>query len=160
MTTGIFATAGSKVYIGQPMAAQLVDFVEADFQQNSFVEIGWLESIGKFGDTAAEITFDAINQARTQKLKGTRNAGNMEMVAGVDTSDVGQAGVRAAETMPYDYAFKVQFNDAPLGGTPSVRYFIGKVMSAAEQLDTANNVVKLNGTVSINSNIVQVAPTG
>lgn len=154
--SGIFATAGSRVYIGQVMTAQSADFVSSDFDGNSWIEIGWLENIGQFGDESAEITFDAINQARTQKLKGTRNAGNMELVMGIDTADLGQIALRAAEATPYDYGFKVEFNDESTGGTPSVRYFIAKVMTAREQLDTANNVVKMAATLGINSNIVRV----
>lgn len=157
--SGIFATAGSKVYIGQVMTAQSADFTSSDFQGQSWTEIGWLETIGQFGDESTEITFEAIGESRVQKLKGTRNAGNMELVCGIDNSDPGQLALRAAEQTPFDYAFKVEFNDAPPGGTPSERYFIAKVMTARETLDGANNVVRLNATLAINSNIVAVAPT-
>lgn len=153
---GIFATAGAKLYIGAALAAQADDFVLGDFSGQSWVRINWMENIGSFGDEAASITFDAIEQARTQKLKGTRNAGDMSVVCGIDYEDAGQIALRAAEATPNNYAFKVEFNDAPSGGTPSERYFIGLVMSARESLDTANNVMKLNATIGINSNIVRV----
>jgi hypothetical protein len=159
--SGIFATAGAKIYIGNAKDAQSDDFDASDFAGESWVEIPWAENIGAFGDAAASITFDAIGEGRTQKLKGNRNAGDMQLVFGIDTSAAGQTALRAAEATKDDYAFKVEFNDAPAGGgTPSIRYFIGKVMTATEVLDTANNVVKLNATVGINSNIVRVAPTG
>lgn len=158
--SGIFATAGATIAIGNPLAAKSADFVEADFDGQSWVNIGWAESIGAFGDEASEITFDAIAEGRTQKLKGTRNAGNLELVCGLDSEDDGQAALRAAEAENFDYAIRVTFNDAPAGGTPSIRYFIAKVMSAREQLDSANNVVKLNATLGINSNIVRIAAAG
>jgi hypothetical protein len=154
---GLFATEGSTIDIGQPMSAQSADFVVSDFDAQSWVNIGWAESLGPFGDQAAEITFDAIGEARTQKLKGVRNAGNMECTFGIDYEDEGQATVRGAETETYDYAFRVTFNDAPAGGTPSYRYFIAKVMQAREELGSANNVVKLMVTLGINSNIVRVS---
>lgn len=160
MSTGIFATAGSSIFIGQSIAAKSDDFTAADFSGQSWTEINWVENLGSFGDKSAEITFDAIGETRTQKLKGTRNAGNMSLVMGIDSSDAGQAAVRSAEATPNDYAFKVVFNDAPLGGTPSIRYFIAKIMSAEEQLDGANNVSKLNAALALNSNVVRVAPTG
>lgn len=138
------------------MQAQSQDFVLADFAGNSWTEISWVESIGAFGDKSAEITFDAIGEQRTQKLKGTRNAGNLALVCGVDSGDAGQAALRAAEATPNDYGIRVDFDDAALGGTPSQRFFIAKVMSAEEQLDGANNVVKLNSGLGINSNIVRV----
>ena len=156
MGAGIFATAGAKLYIGNAQAGQTADFVLGDFAGQSWVAVSWLENIGSFGDEATEITFDAIDQGRTQKLKGTRNAGNMEVVAGAEYDDPGQISVRAAEATPLDYAFKVEFDDAPTAGTPSERYFIAKVMSAREQLDTANNVIRLQATLGVNSNIVRV----
>jgi len=157
---GIFATAGSKIYIGGVLDAKLVDFVIGDFSGQSWVEIGWAEAIGEFGDESSEITFDAIGQQRTQKLKGSRNAGTMAARFGVDTEDPGQIAVRAAELGPQDYAFRVDFNDANTqSGTPSQRYFVGKIMSAREVLDTSNNVVRLNASIGVNSNIVQVSPT-
>lgn len=152
----IYSTSGSAVDIGQPLPAQSTDFIESDFAAQSWVPIGWLESIGAFGDESAEVTFDAIGEGRTQKLKGTRNAGNMELVCGIDYEDDGQATLRGAETEIFDYAFRVTFNDAPSGGTPSYRYFVAKVMTARETLDGANNVMKLNATLGINSNIVYV----
>jgi len=154
--SGIFATAGATIDIGGPLAAKSTNFIAADFAAQSWVNIAWAENIGAFGDEASEIAFDAIGEQRTQKLKGTRNAGNLALVCGVDTTDDGQIAVRAAEGQIFDYAFRVTFNDAPAGGTPSKRYFIAKVMTAREQLDGANNVVKLNATLGINSNIVRV----
>ncbi len=156
MGAGIFATAGAKLYIGNAQAAQTADFVLGDFAGQSWVSVAWLENIGSFGDEATEITFDAIDQGRTQKLKGTRNAGNMEVITGAEYDDPGQINIRAAEATPLDYAFKVEFDDAPIAGTPSERYFIAKVMSAREQLDTANNVIRLQATLGVNSNIVRV----
>lgn len=156
----IFSTAGSKLSIGGALAAKNTDFVAADFTSQTWVEIEPMESIGSLGDTATEITFDAIANARTQKLKGTRNAGNMEIVAGIDYADAGQIALLAAEKTPNDYAFKLEFNDKPAAGTApknSMRYFVAKVMSVSEALDTANNVMKLNASLGINSNIVKVA---
>lgn len=154
---GIFATAGASLYIGGVLAAKTSDFVLADYAGQSWVQVHWMENIGAFGDEAASITFDAIEQARTQKLKGTRNAGDLAVVAGIDYSDAGQIALRAAEATHDNYAFKVVFADAPSGGTNSERYFVALVMTAREALDTANNVMKLNATLGINSNIVRVA---
>lgn len=152
----IFATAGAKLYIGQPLAAKSTPFILANFASQSWTEVGWLETLGAFGDESSEVTFDAIGENRTQKLKGVRNAGNMEVVAGIDYDDDGQIELRAAESEPNEYAFKVEFNDAPVSGTPSARYFIARVMTAREVLEGANNVMRLNATLGINSNIVQV----
>jgi hypothetical protein len=152
-----FATAGSKVFIGGVLAPKASDFIVSDFNAVEWTEIKGLESIGTFGDTAQAVTFDDLSVGRTQTVKGTRNAGTMDLVAGIDYADAGQLALRAAEATKDNYAIKVVFNDAPVGGTPSARYFVGLVMSAAEALDAANNVMKLNGSIAINSNIVRVS---
>ena len=152
----IFATAGAQVFIGPVTESKSEPFVLGDFAGFSFTEIGWLESIGEFGDESAEITFDAIGEGRTQKLKGIRNAGNMDLVMGVVEDDPGQLALLSAEAEVTDFAFKVVFNNAPSGGTPGERYFIGKVMTARENLSTANSVVRRGGRVAINSNVVRV----
>ncbi|KQU81282.1 hypothetical protein ASD00_35195 [Ensifer sp. Root31] len=155
----IFTTANSKVFIGEPLAAKNADFVVADFADIDWTEIGGLENIGSVGDTSAEVTFDDIGKGRTQKLKGTRNAGNCELVMGIDYADPGQIALIAAEKTPHDYAFKIEFNDKPAAGASpknSQRLFIAKVMSAAEALEQANNVMKFNATLGVNSNVVRV----
>jgi hypothetical protein len=152
----IFATAGAKLHIGDVLADQAADFVLADFDGQTWTEVKNLESLGTLGDTASEVTFDAIGQNRTKRLKGTRNAAPMEVVTGIDYGDAGQQALIAAERTPHDYAFKVTFNDAPAGGTPSERYFIAKVGSASEAYDTANSVMKMNASLWVNSNVVRV----
>ncbi len=152
-----FATAGSKVSIGGVLAMKGTDFIETDFDTQVWTEIGSLDSIGSFGDTAQAITASIVNEGRDKTIKGTRSAGTMELVAHADYADAGQIALLAAEKSKHDFAFKVEFNDAPEGGTNSQRLFIGKVMSAAEALDQANNTMKLNASVAINSNIVRIA---
>lgn len=152
----VFATAGAKLYIGSALAAQSADFAVSDFDSQSWTEIKELESLGSFGDTAQEITFEAIGDSRTKRFKGTRSAGTMEVVCGIDYSDAGQLAALAAEKTDDNYAFKLEFDDAPAGGTPSERYFVAMVGGASEQLDTANNVMKQNLSLWINSNVVRV----
>lgn len=152
----IFATNGAKLYIGAAISDKSTDFVASDFTSQDWTEIKHTESLGSVGDTANEIATDLIDQARTKRLKGTRNAGTMEVVCGLDSADPGQIALIAAERTIHDYAFRLVLKDAPAGGTPSERMFIAKVGSAAEAFDTANNVVKLNASLWVNSNVVKI----
>lgn len=152
----IYATAGAKLYIGGVLDQQSDDFVEADFSTETWTEIKEMEGLGSLGDAAEEITFSAIGEGRTKRLKGPRSAPPMEVVCGLDYSDAGQQAAIAAEKEIHDYAFKVEFNDAPDGGTPSERYFIAKVASSNEAYDTAASVMKLNLALWVNSNVVRV----
>lgn len=241
--SNLFATAGSKLHIGTAaMAANDADFTASDFNPVSWTEIGGTTNLGSAGDTANLITSDQIARQRTRKLKGTRNAGSMEVMCDLNYADAGQLALIAAEKTQHTYPFRLVFNDAPAprsstvtisiaepgvvtwtahgltagdqvrfsttdtlptglvagttyfvvspdantfsvsatkGGTPiettatqdgthtattvptaSERYFVALVMSAGEQYDEANSVMKLNATLEIDSNIVRVAPTG
>ncbi|WP_306752723.1 hypothetical protein [Paracoccus actinidiae] len=154
----IYATNGARLYIGGALDTKSDPFVQADFagQSAEWVEIGETENLGSVGDTSSEITFDGINTQRTRRLKGTRNAGSMDLVMGIDYEDPGQQALIAAEQTPHDYAFRIVLNDAPAGGTPSERMFVAKVASVAEAYDTANSVMKLNASLWVNSNVVKI----
>lgn len=152
-------TSGTKLFIGSAMEDQKEDFVAADFTSQAWVEVDGLTNLGSAGDTSQAVTTSLINRGRDLVQKGTRNAGTMEVVAAINANDPGQIALLAAEKSRSDFAFKVEFPDAPTGGTPSQRMFIAKVMSASESFNEANNVVSLNASLAINSNIVRVAAT-
>lgn len=153
----VYASGGMKVFIGAAKSQKSTEFVVADFSGEVWTEVGEVEAAGSVGDTSEAVNFTALSDGRTRTLKGPRSAGTMEIVCGIDTADAGQQALIAAEKTIHDYAFKVVFNDAPAGGTPSERYFIAKVMSQSEQYDQANSVMKLNVTLGVNSNLVRVA---
>lgn len=236
----IYAANGAKLYIGGPLASKSTDFVLADYaaQTSLWTEIGETEGLGSLGDTSAEITFQGISANRDRRLKGTRNAGTMEVVCALDYADAGQVDLLAAEKARGEYAFKLVLADAPapvsstvtitiaspgvvswaahtlvngmavrfsttgalptgltagttyyvvnaaagtfqvaatVGGSAIVtsgtqsgthtavtvpsgsqRYFVASVASVVEALDAANNVMKLQTSLWVNSNIVKV----
>ena len=136
------------------------DFVVGDFSAIVWTEVTKLESMGSLGDAASEIEATHIGSIRTQRIKGLRTAQTMEIIANIDYSDAGQLALIAAEKTSDDYAFKVTFDDAPAGGTPSERYFVGLVGSVTEAYDTANSIMKLSSSLWVNSNIVRVDAAG
>ncbi|MBN9334923.1 MAG: hypothetical protein J0I64_15780, partial [Devosia sp.] len=76
-----FATAGSKLDIGAAKAFEGTDFLATDFTTGSptWTGIGGTTNLGSAGDTSELITSQHIAAARTRKLKGTRNAGSMQV---------------------------------------------------------------------------------
>jgi hypothetical protein len=239
--TDLYPVAGAKMYIGSALATKAVDFVAADFASQTWTLIDGWEQVGDLGDSAALISTDLVNRGRTTKQKGTVNAGSMQNVFAILTGDAGQAAMIAASKSKSNFAFKIDWGDAPavdsdpvtisiaapgvvtdtahgfVGGeaisftttgalptgltaattyyvlpigltantysisaTPggaaitttgtqsgvhtrttvpssSLNYFIGLVMGAPKTNGTANNVRKMNSTIEINSNIVEVA---
>lgn len=159
----INAAGGSKLYLGTTLAIntnQLNPAVVAEFESDSYIEVGEVEDLGEFGDESAEIDFTALRDARVRKLKGPKNAGTIAVVAGDDPLDGGQDAMIAAEASNLDFNFKVELNDAvSLSGTPSVHYFRGKVMSKRLNVGNVSNVVRRTFNVGINSAIYEVNPT-
>lgn len=149
-------TSGTKLFIGAAISDKNGDFVAADFTSQTWVEVDGLTNLGSAGDTSQAVTTSLINRGRDLVQKGTRNAGTMEVVAAINAADPGQIALIAAEKSRSDFAFKMELSDAPAGGTASQRLFIAKVMSASEALNEANNVIELNASLAINSNIVRV----
>jgi hypothetical protein len=156
---GIATTSGTKVSISTTSTAPST-YDASGYAALTFSEIGSVESVSGFGDESSEVTFDELGDGRTKKLKGQKNAGNMELMMGLDDEDAGQGYLYTAEAdaTTNDWHFKVEVPNS-LGTANAVRYFSGKVMSVRETYDTANNVIKLNTTVGINTAIVRVDAT-
>ncbi len=153
----VFATAGSKVYIGGTLESGTGELTALDFDDIVWTSIGNLESIGSVGDSSNSVDGTFIDRKRVLRMKGVRDGGTMELVAGLSYTDAGQLALIAAEKSDYEHAFKIEFADKPtgVGAKNSTRMFVALVMSAAEQLDGADNIMKLNSSLAINSNIVR-----
>lgn len=149
--------AGSKIHIG-PVADATVD-TALEFEALIYTEVEETESLAVFGDTVSEVTFTALNDRRVRKFKGSFNAGTIAVVMGRDAAAVGQAAFIAALASDQDYAFKVTLADAGPGSpsSPTTFYFRGKVMSYETDINNAENVVRANASVAINSAIIEVA---
>ncbi len=154
------AAAGTKIYIGTtatpPNIEDLSDAAAlAEFQADSYIEVGEVENLGEYGDQSQDVTFESLSDSRTRHLKGTRDAGVLPLVVGDDPDDEGQVALVDAEASNLDYNFKIVLNNAlTLGGTGQVDYFYGKVMSKRKSVGGVNDVVRSNFSVGINSRIV------
>lgn len=161
MANNLFPIAGMKIFIGPVFDLDGDDVEAVDFSTlTGWLQIKGWETMGSFGDTAAEITESIIDQNRDLSIKGTRNAGTMQNQFEVYATDPGQLALIAAEKTPFNYAFRIEGNDKPLtGGAPknSMRYFAALVTSASEQGGGANTAQKFQSTLKINTNIVRVA---
>lgn len=154
----LFSTAGMTISIGGVVPEQADDFVEADFDGESWVEIDGWSQVGSYGDAAQTITTSLVNRGRDIKQKGTSNAGSMENVFAWIPDDAGQAALQAAAS-PGDknnYAFRIQHSDTAGNTTPTTDYFIGLVTTFQFGGGDANTIRTINATVEINSNVVTV----
>ena len=95
-----------------------------------------------------------------RKLKGTADAGTIELIVGRDPLDPGQNALRAAVKSDLAHNVKVVLNDKPdATGTPTEFFFKAMVASSKNQLGGANEVTKQAFTLSITTEILEVAAT-
>lgn len=121
-----------------------------------------VQSIGAFGTSYEEGTFDDLCTGTRIKLKGINDNGNMEVVLGYDDTDAGFDYIMAAadDISAGRYHFKITMpNKQNPTGTDSIFYFSGKVMSAQITPSDANTPVTLNVNVGISSKVIRVKST-
>lgn len=161
MTVSIFTTSGATFSISTTSTAPGT-YDASGYGALTYSSCGSVENIGSFGDASNEVTFDDIANGRTIKLKGQRNAGNIELVLGYDDTDTGQGYLKTAEEddSTADWNFKITLpNKQNAGGTDAIIYFSGKVMSNVIAAETADNVTRRNVTIGINTALVVVNST-
>lgn len=123
---GLHPVAGARIFIGGAIADKNADFVASDFASQSWTEIDGWSSTGAIGDGASEIATDLINRGRTIVQKGTRRSPAMENRFAIVPGDAGQVALKAAERSKDNFAFKIEWNDAP-----TVRSFAVTISNAS-----------------------------
>lgn len=144
---------GAKISIGP---ANSVANDEAAYEAITYTQIEGAEDIGEFGDESEIVPFTPLAADRTLKLKGSRDAGDPALVVGYKADDAGAIALSAAEQTNFQYPFKVELDDAPAGGTNTIRYFRALVNSDRLGIGAANNVNRTTYTTPITSKIVKV----
>ncbi|MEN0115438.1 MAG: hypothetical protein AAGD15_01840 [Agrobacterium cavarae] len=111
----LYPVAGAKIDIGPAVnnVPDDADIVAGLFTSVSFTEMKGWQTMGSVGDAAALITEAVISSGRDLKAKGTKNAGSMQNNFIVLPADVGQIALIAASQTPYNYPFRIRFDDAP-----------------------------------------------
>ena len=153
--------AGCRIGIGSKNGAD----TEALYKADTYVDIGEVEDLGEFGDTFSSVTFTSLRDGRVRKYKGTADAGDLALVVGLNNGDLGQAKLKIAhkDRSKGDYNIKITLNDGDPDATPApllptTFYLRGKVMNNTVAAGAADNVVRRNVTIGINSDILEILP--
>lgn len=155
----ISSTAGAIISVSNAAVTSATD-TSGEYAALTYIAIGEVESIGDFGDTANLINFTSLTAARVRKLKGSRDAGELALVCGNDPLDAGQIALIGYEKTKFLYAIKIELADKPApAGTNSIFYFQVLVNSAALSVGEADNVVKRNFALPIDTAIIEVPAT-
>jgi hypothetical protein len=147
---------GSDIAIGTTAAAT----TQAEYEADSYILIGDIESIGPFGDERANVPFASLADGRRQKARGIKDAGDQTIVYAHKTGDSGQAALLAAfavESQAADeFSFRVRFNDA-VTVNKTTRYYRARVLSQRVRDITNDGVILVEATLAINSAVIEVA---
>lgn len=130
--------------------------------ETAWVAVGEIESIGNFNDTSEIVRFLSLSDSRVRKAKGTRDAGDVEVVVGFDAGDAGQDDLKdaSADNSNNAYNFRIRLNDAPTGSAPTPTTFTFRALVNGFQIriGAANGTVLGATTLSITTAITEVAP--
>jgi hypothetical protein len=155
----IFTATGTKLFIG-PSAATEPANAAAWAALTPYVEVGFVETIGEYGDESAAIDFAVLGDGRVRKAKGARNAGALSVTVAHIADDAGQQDMEDAELTYNNYAFKVELpNKLTVVGTNEIQYFLGLVMSKRLNVGGNDNVVRKTYNVGVTTKITSVPPT-
>ncbi|MDN7144156.1 hypothetical protein KC131_26265 [Pseudomonas sp. JQ170] len=152
--------AGCRIALGGKTGAD----TETEYKADTYVDIGEVEDLGEFGDTFSSVTFTSLRDGRVRKYKGTADAGDLTVAVGLDNGDAGQVALKGAhkDRSKGDYNIKITLNDGDPDANPVINpttfYFRGKVMNNTVAAGSADNVVRRNVTIGINSDILELIP--
>jgi hypothetical protein len=152
--------AGCRFFIGSKTGAD----TQTEYEADTYIAVGEIEDLGEFGDTFSSVTFTSLEDGRVRKYKGTADAGDLTLTVGLDNGDAGQNAVKTAhkDRSKGDYNIKMTLNDGDPDATPVIRpttfYMRGKVMNNTVAPGAADNVIRRNITIGINSDILELLP--
>ncbi|WP_342622635.1 hypothetical protein [Pseudomonas alkylphenolica] len=152
--------AGCRIALGGKTGAD----TETEYKADTYVDIGEVEDLGEFGDTFSAVNFTSLRDGRVRKYKGTADAGDLTVTVGLDNGDAGQVALKGAhkDRSKGDYNIKITLNDGDPDANPVINpttfYFRGKVMNNTVAAGSADNVVRRNVTIGINSDILELIP--
>jgi hypothetical protein len=156
----MYTANGAKIFIGPSVTEQAAD-TTAEFAALTYVEVGYVESIGAYGDTASEVTAAVLGDGRTRKAKGARNSGTLPITCLDQPDDLGQLALVAAEAQnSANYALKIVLpNRLNATGADQIDYMRVLVMSKSLDVGANDHIVRRTFNAGINSQIYTVAPT-
>jgi hypothetical protein len=160
LAAGFFNTnAGKKLYICT--TPQPDDLDQSDYEALTWVQINGVGSHGEVGTSTNILTYDTWDTDVAQKAKGISNAGDPTIELARDPDDAGQIALRAAALTNFNYAFKIEGNDAPtseVGATPTIIYNRGLVTGPRRPMGRNEDFDLEVFTLGLNQREIVVAP--
>ena len=128
----------------------------AGFLALTWVDVGEVTNMGDIGPEFTLVTYDAIGERITKKLKGQVDMGSQSVELGRDILDAGQVVLKTAVTIgggtiDTTHSFRITYKDG------SIEYYTGLPLSYSTSLGDANQVTAASVAIEIDNAIVEVA---
>lgn len=141
-------SAGTKLFIADPVAALSSTYDTATFAGATYVEVGELSDLGSFGKKYNLVTFNPLGDRKTVKRKGSYNNGTLSLKLAAAPTDAGQVKLKAAQDNDASYAFKVVTQSL------SVYYFTGQVMGYQLEVGSVDQIMGASVDIEIDNDIL------
>ena len=125
----------------------------------AWTTVGEVENYGEHGVQAQVLTFTNVGDGIVQKLKGSKDYGQMALTLGIVPGDVGQVLLATASESQNRYSARITY---PLGDgevTPEIHYLDVLVVSRSFQDGDANSIRKIAVGLALCKRPVEVAAT-
>ena len=158
--SNVQSNAGATLFISaaRPATFDATGYTDTDVFP-TWTEVGEVENFGEHGVTAQVLTFTNVKDAIIQKLKGSKDYGQMNLVLGSVPGDAGQTLLAAASESQNRYSARLVY---PLGDgevTAETHYLDVLVVSRSFQDGDANSVRKIAVGLALCKKPVEVAAT-
>lgn len=142
----VMTSAGSTLGISASLPAT---YDVTGFNALTYTAVGEITDLGEFGTEYALVTYTALGQRQTKKLKGSFNNGSLQLQLGRDTADAGQTLLRTALASDNSYSFRVTLQNA------TRLQFTGKVMSYKTSVGSVDQITGASTAIEVDSVIVE-----
>jgi hypothetical protein len=154
MAGDINTLVGARVYIGTEGFVPSPDNDPSAYEADSWIEVGGVETLPEYGDSANEVEQILIADRRVRKAKGARNAGGGDLVCANIAADAGHIRMKEAVESNLNYPIKIVYDDKLTAlGSGSTDYFRALIMSARRNGGGADDPDRITFMMGINTEI-------
>lgn len=154
MSGNAVQSAGTRLFLSTTALCT----TEAQYKALAWTEVEEIEDIGAFGETFEKVTYKTLGDGAVHKKKGTVDYGSGTLKLARVPTGAGQTAIRAAaKNRKAAYNIKVEFDDAPDGGTPTTIYLRAYVMSYTTEIGGNDKVIEASVGLEIDAEPIEVA---
>lgn len=158
MADGIETThLGAKISISTVSVNK--DIAKAALEALTFSEIAAVGNLGDYGVSPNNVNYNTLGRPVVTKSKGVQDGGDLQIEFAYLFDDVGQVQVRAAAETKFNWAFKIEYADAPGElWSNTVRYVVGIVSGPLNLGGGPDDFVRQQITCGVNAIPITVDP--